>query len=102
LINPSIYTNHGVYEEDFFKSRQPHEIRRICDSIGVEMTNDVFQDIWDKAKEVTPSGEVCLSKVILFTQSLLQYMPLERKPFPSQSELKLKQSTPQKIKRIIP
>jgi len=51
LINPSIYSNFGVYEEDFFKSRDQADIRRIFDSIGVEMTNDVFQKIWDKARE---------------------------------------------------
>jgi len=58
LMNPSVYSNNGVFEEDFFKSREPHEIRRICDSIGVEMTDEMFQDIWDKAKEITMNGEV--------------------------------------------
>lgn len=58
LINPSIYSNHGVYEEDFFKGRQQSEVRRICDSIGVEMTNEVFQDIWNKARESMRNGEV--------------------------------------------
>ena len=59
-MNPSVYSNNGVFEEDFFKSREPHEIRRICDSIGVEMTDEMFQDVWNKAKEITMNGEVCL------------------------------------------
>uniref|UniRef100_A0A069DUR3 EF-hand domain-containing protein n=1 Tax=Clytia hemisphaerica TaxID=252671 RepID=A0A069DUR3_9CNID len=58
LMNPSIYSNNGVYEEDFFKGRQPHEVRRICDSIGVEMTNEMFQEIWEQAQNVAPNGEV--------------------------------------------
>jgi len=58
LINPSIYSNFGVYEEDFFKSRDETDIRRIFDSIGVEMTNEVFQQIWNKAKESASEGQV--------------------------------------------
>ena len=58
LINPSLYSNYGVYEEDFFQERDPATMKRILDSIGVEMTNDVFQQLWTKARSESPSGQV--------------------------------------------
>lgn len=58
LVNPSVYSNKGVYEKDFFQSRSQGEIRCIFDSIGVEMENDVFQALWEKAREQNASGEV--------------------------------------------
>lgn len=58
LINPSIYSNYGVYEEDFFKSRDPCDMKRILDSIGVEMTNEVFQDLWKEVRTGSPGGQV--------------------------------------------
>ena len=58
LINPSLYSNYGVYEEDFFEERDPATMKRTLDSIGVEMTNDVFQQLWTKARNESPSGQV--------------------------------------------
>ena len=58
LINPSIYSNNGVYEQDFFEGRQPEELRMIFERSGVEMTNDVFQKLWEKARETSSNGEV--------------------------------------------
>ncbi|XP_068752255.1 EF-hand domain-containing family member B-like [Montipora capricornis] len=58
LINPSIYSNHGVHEKDFFQPRDQYEIRRIFDGIGVEMTSDVFEKIWEQASTRHPSGLV--------------------------------------------
>lgn len=58
LINPSIYSNHGVYEKDFFSPRDQYEIRRIFDGIGVEMTSDAFEKIWEEASTRHPTGLV--------------------------------------------
>lgn len=58
LINPSIYSNHGVYERDFFQPRDQYEIRRIFDGIGVEMTTDAFEKIWKEASTRHPAGLV--------------------------------------------
>lgn len=58
LINPSIYSNLGVYEKDFFQPRDQYEIRRIFDGIGVEMTTDVFEKIWEQASSRHPAGLV--------------------------------------------
>jgi len=60
LINPSIYSNHGVYEKDFFQPRSRFEIRRIIDGIGVAMSQESFQKIWEMAASRNPKGEVSL------------------------------------------
>ncbi|KAK3754621.1 hypothetical protein QZH41_020542 [Actinostola sp. cb2023] len=60
LINPSLYSNHGVYEKDFFQPRDKFEMRRIIDGIGVEMTPEIFNTIWDVASTTSPQGLVSL------------------------------------------
>lgn len=42
----------------FFQPRDQYEIRRIFDGIGVEMTSDVFEKIWEQASTRHPSGLV--------------------------------------------
>lgn len=58
LMNPSIYSKSGVYENDFFKPRDQIDIRRIFDSIGVEMTHEQFLELWDRAQKLTADGHV--------------------------------------------
>ncbi|XP_065052077.1 EF-hand domain-containing family member B-like [Rhopilema esculentum] len=58
LINPSIYSNHGVFERDFFQNRDENEIRQIFDSIGFALTNDDFQKVWETARENSDNGKV--------------------------------------------
>ncbi|KXJ08719.1 EF-hand domain-containing family member B [Exaiptasia diaphana] len=58
LINPSLYSNHGVYEKDFFQPRDRLEMRRIIDGIGVEMTPETFDEIWNIATTNSPQGLV--------------------------------------------
>eukprot|EP00794_Sanderia_malayensis_P017678 gene17678-19442_t len=58
LTNLSIYSNHGIYERDFFQPRDQNEIRRIFDSVGYGMTNETFQQLWSCAREKSNSGEV--------------------------------------------
>ncbi|KAJ7351911.1 hypothetical protein OS493_034516 [Desmophyllum pertusum] len=58
LINPSLYSNCGVYEKDFFQPRDQYEIRRIFDGIGVEMTSNAFEKIWEQASTRHPNGLV--------------------------------------------
>lgn len=49
LINPSIYSNRGVHEKDFFQPRAPEQIHQIFSNIGVEIDNDSFQKLWTLA-----------------------------------------------------
>ena len=58
LLYPSIYSNKGVYEEDFFKPRPSNQIKEIFESIGVTMTTDVFQELWKEAEKRDPRGQV--------------------------------------------
>ncbi len=56
LIYPSIYSNHGVYQEDFFRPYPPEKIRDIFKLIGVEMSTEVFEELWAMAAERDPRG----------------------------------------------
>lgn len=42
------------------------QIRRIFDGIGVEMTTDVFEKIWEQASSRHPAGLVRLNKFSYF------------------------------------
>ncbi|CAK8681440.1 unnamed protein product [Clavelina lepadiformis] len=53
LVNPSMYTRHGVYERDFFEPRSREEIRTIFEEIGVEMSEEAFEKIWGLAVQWT-------------------------------------------------
>ena len=58
LMYPSVYSNHGVYEQDFFRPQPPEKIREVFEKIGVTMSTEMFEDLWEKAKERSPNGEV--------------------------------------------
>lgn len=57
LVNPSIYSQRGVYETDFFMSRSKDEMKRILENIGVNMTPEMFESIWQIAEEKDPQGK---------------------------------------------
>nr|CAB3241289.1 EF-hand domain-containing family member B-like [Phallusia mammillata] len=56
LVNPSIYSQKGVYETDFFAARPQDEIKRIFNNIGLEMTPELFNEAWKVAKTRDPRG----------------------------------------------
>lgn len=58
LMYPSIYSNNGVFEEDFFKPRTQEEVRGIFEGIGVSMTPEVFKQLWKEAARRDAKGEV--------------------------------------------
>lgn len=49
LLYPSLYSNMGLYGEDFFAYRSQEEIRELFEKIGVSMTPEVFQELWKMA-----------------------------------------------------
>ena len=70
---PSIYSNHGVYEEDFFKPHPPEKIWSIFENIGVSMPEEVFQEVWKEAaqrnskKEARPNYNNIIIITIMIT-----------------------------------
>eukprot|EP00118_Oscarella_pearsei_P004229 m.17710 g.17710 ORF g.17710 m.17710 type:complete len:550 (+) comp27541_c0_seq1:45-1694(+) len=76
LVNPSVYSNYGVYERDFFEQRNPSEIKTVFTNIGVEMTEDVFQELWKRAAERDPNGLVSVESFrTTMEESQLQHPP---------------------------
>lgn len=57
LINPSVYSQRGVYETDFFEPRPQDEVKRIFANIGVEITPEMFTAVWENAKKRDPRGK---------------------------------------------
>lgn len=58
LMYPSMYSNRGVYESDFFEPRTPDQIREVFDNIGVNLSDELFQMLWKEAASRDPKGQV--------------------------------------------
>lgn len=52
LLTPSIFTNHGVFESDFFEPRDKGTIRRLFEKIGVKMDENSWERCWEEAKKI--------------------------------------------------
>ena len=64
LMNPSNYSKRGLEPLDLSKKRSSYEIKKIFSSIGVEMTEEIFQELWEKAQKHSTDGQVELSFLI--------------------------------------
>uniref|UniRef100_A0A8D0BZ71 EFHB C-terminal EF-hand domain-containing protein n=1 Tax=Salvator merianae TaxID=96440 RepID=A0A8D0BZ71_SALMN len=60
LLYPSIYSSKGVYESDFFKTRSKEEMARIMRNIGVNISDESFNEVWRQATLKDHRGEVCV------------------------------------------
>jgi len=58
LVNPSVFSRRGVYEKDFLLPRSREEIKAIFTSVGVKMTGQTFEDLYDAASKSHPKGFV--------------------------------------------
>ncbi|XP_074051312.1 EF-hand domain-containing family member B [Macrotis lagotis] len=63
LIHPSIFSEKGVFERDFFKARSKDEIAQILRNIGVNLTDENFEHVWNLASQKDHKGEVCVESV---------------------------------------
>ncbi|XP_066484736.1 EF-hand domain-containing family member B [Tiliqua scincoides] len=63
LLYPNIYSNKGVYEKDFFKTRSKEEIARILRNIGVQLSDESFDEVWKQACQKDHRGEACVESV---------------------------------------
>lgn len=58
LIQPSIFSSHGVYERDLLAPRTKQEIFDIFTKIGVKMECSMFDCLYDMAAKQSPKGQV--------------------------------------------
>eukprot|EP00051_Salpingoeca_urceolata_P006530 m.86289 g.86289 ORF g.86289 m.86289 type:complete len:460 (+) comp14869_c0_seq2:211-1590(+) len=61
LVNPNLYAEHGVYASDFLVPRPKAQIRSIFEATGWKMSNEGFEELWERAQEQGPDGEVSVA-----------------------------------------
>ncbi|GAB0184424.1 EF-hand domain-containing family member B [Grus japonensis] len=63
LLFPSVFSQKGVYERDFFKTRPKAEIAQILLNIGMAISDERFEEIWKQACMKHPKEEVCVESI---------------------------------------
>ncbi|XP_062423603.1 EF-hand domain-containing family member B [Rhea pennata] len=63
LLCPSVFSQKGVYERDFFKTRPKAEIEQILRNAGVSISDESFEEIWKQACRKHEKGEVCVESI---------------------------------------
>ncbi|NXN63532.1 EFHB protein, partial [Himantopus himantopus] len=63
LLFPSVFSQKGVYERDFFKTRPKAEIAQIFRNIGVNISDERFEEIWKQACLKHQKDEVCVESI---------------------------------------
>ncbi|NXJ60203.1 EFHB protein, partial [Rostratula benghalensis] len=63
LLFPSVFSQMGVYERDFFKTRPKAEIAQILRNIGVNIPDERFEEIWKEACLKHQNEEVCVESI---------------------------------------
>ncbi|NXU49963.1 EFHB protein, partial [Turnix velox] len=63
LLFPSIFSQKGVYERDFFQTRPKAEIAQILHNIGVTLSDERFEEIWKEACLKHRKEEVCVESI---------------------------------------
>ncbi|XP_058146713.1 EF-hand domain-containing family member B isoform X2 [Dasypus novemcinctus] len=63
LLHPTIFSQKGVFERDFFKTRSKEEIAQLLCNIGVQLSDEEFENVWDLASRKHHSGEVCVENI---------------------------------------
>ncbi|KAM5315265.1 EF-hand domain-containing family member B [Glossophaga mutica] len=63
LLHPSIFGQKGVFERDFFQSRSKKEIAQILCNIGVKLSDEEFENVWNLASKKHHRGEVCIENI---------------------------------------
>ncbi|KAM9023154.1 LOW QUALITY PROTEIN: EF-hand domain-containing family member B [Ara ararauna] len=63
LLFPSVFSQKGVYEKDFFKTRPKAEIAGILCNIGMKISDERFQEIWKQASMKHQKEEICVESI---------------------------------------
>ncbi|XP_048210730.1 EF-hand domain-containing family member B [Perognathus longimembris pacificus] len=72
LLHPTIFAQKGVYERDFFQARSKEEIKEILCNIGVQLSEEEFETVWNLASKKHHRGEVCVETIRNALDELLQ------------------------------
>lgn len=62
LLTPSVFAQHGIYENDVLQPRSKEEIHQIFTKVGYSMPPHVFDQTWETAKSLNPYGEVSVEE----------------------------------------
>ncbi|KAM9309946.1 EF-hand domain-containing family member B [Pholidichthys leucotaenia] len=60
LLHPSVHAVRGVHQEHFFCPRTKKEIAEIFRNVGVNISEETFEEAWTLASMKQPSGDVCI------------------------------------------
>nr|XP_033786560.1 EF-hand domain-containing family member B isoform X2 [Geotrypetes seraphini] len=60
LLSPSVFSQKGIHESDFFESRSKEEVAEIFRNVGVNIPDDTFETVWKLAAQRHPKREVCV------------------------------------------
>ncbi|NXY70130.1 EFHB protein, partial [Glareola pratincola] len=63
LLFPSVFSQKGVYERDFFETRPKAEIAQILHNIGMDISDERFEEIWREACLKHQKEEVCIESI---------------------------------------
>ncbi|XP_037380788.1 EF-hand domain-containing family member B isoform X2 [Talpa occidentalis] len=63
LLYPTVFGHKGVFERDFFKTRSKKEIAEILCNIGVKLSDEEFENVWNLASKKHYRGEVCIESI---------------------------------------
>ncbi|OPJ82009.1 EF-hand domain-containing family member B [Patagioenas fasciata monilis] len=64
LLFPSVFSQKGVYESDFFKRRPKEEIKQILCNMGMYTSDERFEEIWKQAGMTHQNEEVCVESIM--------------------------------------
>uniref|UniRef100_A0A8C0EQ22 EF-hand domain-containing protein n=1 Tax=Bubo bubo TaxID=30461 RepID=A0A8C0EQ22_BUBBB len=63
VLFPSVFSRKGVYERDFLKTRPKTEIAQILRNIGMNISDEGFEEIWKQACMKHHKEEVCAESI---------------------------------------
>ncbi|KAF0870795.1 EF-hand domain-containing family member B isoform X2 [Crocuta crocuta] len=63
LLHPTVFGQKGVFERDFFKTRSKKEIAEILYNIGVKLSDEEFENVWNLASKKHHRGEVSIETI---------------------------------------
>ncbi|CAG4947264.1 unnamed protein product [Colias eurytheme] len=69
-LNPSIFTVMGISHRDMYAKRDPKVVRQVFEKAGEIFTDDLYNTVWNKAKEYHSSGWVSYET---FRRALREY-----------------------------